>query len=203
MKIPTPILFRLALAFVAFVLAAGTAQAGLIQATVSFEALPDAGPPPTSGFTIFSGGPVAVVGTPEFTNTVDSVTWTLDLTDTGFTIDTDCPASGGSCFYPGGLRLSLTNLVFSPLADLVGITELPSSPTEALVVDLPIQVTASSVVINFEAYSKTTSGSETVFAAEFDVQPRAVTPVPVPGALVLLAVGALGAAALAIRRARA
>jgi hypothetical protein len=200
MKIFTTVLFRLALAFLPFVLAPGAAQAGLIQATVSFSALPD----PSlgfAGFTIFSGGPVPVVGTAEFTTTIDSITWTLDLSDTGFTIDANCPASGGNCSFPGGLSLSLTNLVFSPPADLVGITELPSSPTNALVVDPPIQLTVSSVVINFAAYDKTTSGVETIFAAEFDVQPRAVT--PVPSALVLLTVGALGAAALAIRRARA
>ena len=188
---------RLALAFVAFALAPAPAQAGLVEATASFITLPAPG-------TQILGGTAPVTGGVEFTGNFGVAVWTLDLTATGVTLALDCSATNeGSldCDYPDGLRLSLTGLHFSPPATLVGLTVLTNDPFNELVVSGTPLVTASSVIIDFQAFG---SGSgeplTTVFEAEFQVEPLAAT--PLPGALVLVAAGGLGAAALAIRRAR-
>ena len=204
----------LVLAVVALVFAPGTAQADLIQATATFTALGNT-PPITSDTTIFTGTQ-AVSGAVEFSGTIGpafptgpGATWHLDLTATGFTISTDCigfvGGFGQNCEYPNGLRLTLSGLTFSPAATLTDLTVLTVSPDPAdpLLVSGTPQVTASSVIIDFQAYSKSSLfiPEETVFAAEFQVQPVVVA-TPLPGALVLVAIGGLGAAALAIRRAR-
>ena len=208
----------LALALVALVLAPGAAQAGLIEATATLTALGNTSP--ITANTVIFTGTQTVSGAVEFSGTIGTTGtggpgahWQLDLTPTGFTIDTDCVefsnGPGLNCAYPNGLRLSLSGLDFSPAAALVGLTVLSVSPDP----DDPLllsgtpgnpQVTASSVIIDFQAYSKSSSffTAETVFAAEFQLQP-VVAATPLPGALVLLALGGLGAAALAICRARA
>ena len=201
-------------ALVALVLAPGTAQADLIQATATLTALGNLAPI-TSDTTIFTGTQ-AVSGAVEFSGTIGTntigapgATWFLDLSADGFTISTECIGfSDGfndiDCRYPSGLRLTLSGLTFSPAATLTGLTILTVSPDpqDPLSVSGTPQVTAPSVIIDFQAYEKGSSSLvETVFAAEFQIQPVVVA-TPLPGALFLVAIGGLGAAALAIRRAR-
>ncbi len=205
-----------AYALVGSVLAPGAAQAGLIEATATLTALGNTSPI-TSNIVIFTGTKT-VTGGVEFLGTISppgggSAEWQLDLTATGFTIRTNCTgfddAPGNSCTYPNGLTLSLTNPSFSPLATLTGLTILTVSPDpeDPLLVAGSPQVTASSVIINFQAYDKPSGdpnqNRETVFAAEFQTQPVVTATTPMPGALVLVALGGLGMAALAIRRSRA
>jgi hypothetical protein len=204
----------LALALVALVLAPGTAQAGLIEATATLTALGNTSP--IAADTVIFTGTQTVSGAVEFSGTIGETDggdpgahWRLDLTATGFTIATDCiefdNSNGGNCVYPNGLRLTLSGLTFSPAATLVDLTVLPVSPPnlDALTVSGTPLVGASSVVIDFQAYlvSSASALAETVFSAQFVSQPVAAT--PLPGALVLVALGGLGAAALAIYRGRA
>ena len=201
-----------ALALVAPVLPPGAAQAGLIEATATLTALGNTSPITTN--TVIFTGTKTVVGGVEFSGAITppgggSAQWQLDLTATGFTISTDCTefvaAIGNNCVYPNGLTLSLTNLSFSPLATLTGLTILTLNPDDPLLVAGTPQVTASSVIINFQAYDKPSGGDngETVFAAEFQTEPVVTATTPMPGALVLITLGGLGVAALAIRRTRA
>ena len=206
-------------ALVALVLAPVAAQADLIQATGKLTALGNTAPI-TSNFIIFSATET-VTANVEFSGTIGTnhlggpgAHWELDLTATGFTLRTNCLNFGGTgdeCEYPNGLQLSLTGMIFSPPAALVDITVLSPSLEDFLLVSGTPGVTPSSLLINFQAFQKSSSGIEepneeieleTVFEAQF-VTREVVVATPLPGTLVLLALSGLGAAALAVYRARA
>jgi hypothetical protein len=189
----------------AAVLAPGTVQALLLgdDVTATLEEL-------TGPTTIFTGTATVVEPDPippgaEFTGTFalpfdpDS-NWTLDLLDSSFTLTGTCTSPAGCDF--GGLRLTLSDLDFTPPGALVGLLGstglLPVSGTPA--------ITPSAVVIEFGAFGLGTGEPfpqplTQSFSATFNVAPQST--VPIPGTLVLVVVGGLGLGAVALRRARA
>ena len=186
----------------AAVLAPGTAQALLLgdDVTATLQEL-------TGPTTIFTGTATVVAPPPaEFTGTFPGLpfdpasNWTLDLLDGGFTLTGTCTSFAGCDI--GGLRLTLSDLEFTPPGALVGLF----GATGTLPVNGTPTVTPSSVVIEFGAFGLGTGEPfpqplTKSFSASFNVEPQST--VPIPGTLVLVLVGGLGLGAVALRRARA
>jgi len=192
---------------VAVVIAPGAASALLLgdSVTAILEDLTSPG-----GGTIF---PTALVTNPrtvgagnefnaiQYTNTDANETsfWTLDITDTGFTLSGFCPGFNGCDF--DGLRLTLDDLDFTPAGTVLsgivqGATNTLPFDSESVTPGPP-----SSLVITFEAFSLATGADASTkeFAATFTVRTPQST-VPVPGSLLLMLVGGIALGAFAIRR---
>ena len=186
---------------VALALVPGIGSAALIgDVTAVLTILPN---PP--GPEIFNATATLGAG-PEFTGTGAEASWSLDVTATGFVLTADCSDVTTDACQFDGLRLSLSSLDFSPLAALVGLTDFGGEVVDQAVAGTPsVVVTASSVVIeltnsDFGTFFIGSGGPGTAVEGTFVVQPLAV--VPSPGTLLVLSLGALGAGALALRRAR-
>src|SRR5690242_20097908 len=116
------------------VLAPCLAHAGLLGDTVS-ATLTDV----DSGNDIFSGSKVVGAGaefSANFTTNFQS-TWTLDLTDTGFTLTGTCSNDNLGCDFVSGLTLSISDLDFTPPADLTGLSGVTGITLPGLVVGTP------------------------------------------------------------------
>lgn len=169
------------------VLAPCLAHAGLLGDTVS-ATLTDV----DSGNDIFSGSKVVGAGaefSANFTTNFQS-TWTLDLTDTGFTLTGTCSNDNLGCDFVSGLTLSISDLDFTPPADLTGLSGVTGITLPGLVVGTPT-ITTSSVLIEFSEVDLATGGPQTqTYSATFVTEPLAVA-TPLPATVALLGIGAL------------
>ena len=180
------------------------ARAGLIGDTVT-ATLTDLNPPTANAFSatamVVDPG-VEFSGNFPVSGPIQSH-WTLDILDNGFRLEGACFANF-DCNFVSGIRLSITGLNFSPPAVLTGLTGFSTGGAADLLLDGSPQVTASSIIINFQAFTLTTSFPETpdttFAAASFTTGPVVATPEPVTVFLVVL--GALGLGILGLRRLR-
>ena len=153
----------------------------------------------------FSATKTVGAGGPEFTGSFPAQpgesaqsNWSLDVSDTGFALSATCDdVVTLGCDFPQGMTLSLSNLVFSPPASLIGLTGTLGN----LPLDGSPQVNPSSVIINFQSFMVGSGGSDVAtFARTFQTEP--VTEVPEPGTGFLVLLGGLGLSILGLRRAR-
>jgi hypothetical protein len=184
------------LLMVALVLAPGAASALLLGDQVT-AVLTDL----DSSTDIINGTAIVVNPAVEFSTSVGSSDWTLDILDNGFVLEINC-SDPGPCNSPSGVMLSLSSLDFSPPSSLLALA--PSSASGVLAIAGSPSVTPSSITINFQPFDLDTCfgcafGGR--FEATFATEPLAA--VPHPAAILLVLVGGLGLGALAFRRARA
>ena len=196
---PLCALFILATLLVPEVVAAGllgdTVGATLTNPTTSvnaFSATPTAtvvtNPPP----------PIEFTGTFPAQGTQDTSTWGLDVRDNGFRLDGSCPPlSSFGCDFPDGLTLTLSDLDFTPPAILTGLT----GATGSLVIDGNPVITSDSITITFESFTLVTgfNPATTFFDVFFEIEPVIIA-TPLPAALFLVLIGAVGLAIVGVRR---
>jgi hypothetical protein len=180
---------------VSLVLVPWVAQAGLIGDTVTASLRDNDAP-----FTIFNTSAIVTdPGAPEFSGTFQSIAWTLDILNNGFSLHANC-LSGLGC-NSGALTLTISSLDFTPPGTLVGLSNITSSEPLTSAAGSPA-VSPSSVTINFQAFSLNTganTSTSTSYAADFQVRPRVVS-TPFPATLLLLVVALPAAGILAAWR---
>jgi len=193
---------RWAIFLVAMLLMPCDARAGLIGDNVT-ATLTDLTPPTANAFSatamVVDPG-VEFSGNFPVSGPIQSH-WTLDILDNGFRLEGACFANL-DCNFTSGLRLTLSSLNFSPPAVLTGLTGFSTGGAADLMLNGSPQVTASSIIINFQAFQLTTSTPEapdtTFAAASFTTVPVVATAEPATVFLVVL--GALGLGILGLRR---
>jgi hypothetical protein len=179
---------------VALVLVPWVAQAGLIGDTVTASLRDN-----DAAVTIFNTSAIVTdPGAPEFSGTFQSIAWTLDILNNGFSLHANC-LSGLGC-NSGALTLTISSLDFTPPGTLVGLSNITSTEPLKSAAGSPA-VSPSSVTINFQSFSLNTGPfpSTTGYAADFQVQPRVVS-TPFPATLLLLVVALPAAGILAAWR---
>ena len=191
LRIGLPLRHLLVIALVIF--APCVAHAGLLGHTVTATLTDET-------FTnLFPTGASALVttGGPEFQGIVNlqngaQATWSLDLTDTGFTLTGVCNDDELGCNFDS-LTLSISDLSFTPPGNHLSISPFISNNLTGSAGSPDI--TASSVEIQFEGITLGTTNPLTqTYGATFVTDAVAV---PLPATVVLLAVSAL---ALGYRR---
>jgi hypothetical protein len=189
----TTVLGRAAILSLAILLVPGIAAAGLLGDTVSVS-LTDL----DTNTAIISGSAVVVDPGVEFSVTFGDSTWSLDLSDTGFSLLARCTvAVSEDCVHDNGVSLVISDLNFTPPAVLTGLVnasgELSFQPPT-------VGISPSSVTIAFGSFSTASSAvEEELYLADF--QTTLLPSVPLPATLALLAAG-LGLASLALKRPR-
>jgi hypothetical protein len=174
----------------AMVILPSVVQAGLIGDTVT-ATLTDTDVP----HTIFTGSAVVTdPGAPEFSGTFNSISWTLDILDNGFVLRANCPLD--ECL-SGALSLAISDLDFTPPANLVALSNIIATDPLAGAANTPV-ITPSSVTVTFQSFSLAT-GPASSYAADFKTESR-VVPTPFPATLLLLGAGLSAAGVLAAWR---